>query len=130
MTSPAYEPLPSVDIDKEETFGRPSTLKKKSKRVLSHLLVAFAVMYFVGYGTQRLISSLGKMTGGMGCHGLNRTLTTKSKLPSHYTLPSGDKIPSVALGMTCAQLWVAVSVLILVMLQGYGGQAGVRLGKP
>lgn len=34
-----------------------------------------------------------------GCHGSNRTLSTTGGLPSFYTLPSGDKIPSVALGV-------------------------------
>ncbi|KXN92855.1 Aldehyde reductase 1 [Leucoagaricus sp. SymC.cos] len=34
-----------------------------------------------------------------GCHGANRTMSTGVGLPSFYTLPSGDKIPSVALGV-------------------------------
>lgn len=35
----------------------------------------------------------------LGRHGTNRTLSTTPGLPSFYTLPSGDKIPSVALGV-------------------------------
>ncbi|CAL1701605.1 unnamed protein product [Somion occarium] len=53
-------------------------------------------MYVAYLATRSIIRSVPKhgMHGRPGCH--HRNLTT---LPSHHILPSGDKIPSVALGV-------------------------------
>ncbi|KAI0671193.1 NADP-dependent oxidoreductase domain-containing protein [Trametes maxima] len=48
---------------------------------------------FVGV---RAVARTAKVRMGRPCHGAERNL---SSLPSHFTLPSGDKIPSVALGV-------------------------------
>ncbi|KAI0080695.1 hypothetical protein K474DRAFT_1682434 [Panus rudis PR-1116 ss-1] len=54
-------------------------------------------MYAAFLGTRALFSKSAFRSGPrFGCHGQYRNL---SSLPSHYTLPSGDKIPSVALGV-------------------------------
>ena len=44
------------------------------------------------------------------CRGGNRTFGTGQGLPSHYTLPSGDKIPSVALGKSSGGVMVSATV--------------------
>ncbi|KAH7927674.1 Aldo/keto reductase [Leucogyrophana mollusca] len=51
---------------------------------------------YAAYAAARLARSRGFWTT---CYGPSRNSSTLTKLPSHYTLPSGDQIPSVALGV-------------------------------
>ncbi|KAI0345590.1 Aldo/keto reductase [Trametopsis cervina] len=53
-------------------------------------------MFVVAQGFRSLRSSVMRGPAFKGCHGGMRNL---SSLPSHFTLPSGDKIPTVALGV-------------------------------
>jgi hypothetical protein len=79
--------------DIEEQEYAPTRQRKRSetwKATLTVGLLVVAAMY-------ALVSGLRGAFGGTRCHG-------KSGLPTHYTLPSGDKIPSVALGV-CVILW-------------------------
>ncbi|EIW52463.1 uncharacterized protein TRAVEDRAFT_32150 [Trametes versicolor FP-101664 SS1] len=55
---------------------------------------------YVSFLGVRAISRSSKMRMGKPCHAVHRNL---SSLPSHYTLPSGHKIPSVALGVWKAE---------------------------
>ncbi|KAI0629805.1 NADP-dependent oxidoreductase domain-containing protein [Trametes polyzona] len=55
---------------------------------------------YVSYLGVRAIARSSKVHMGKPCHGARRNL---SSLPSHYTLPSGHKIPSVALGVWKAE---------------------------
>ena len=65
------------------------------KKVLFHVLAVLAIM-LAGYkGLSVYIRSSAQWLQKQPCHGLQRNLST---LPSHYTLPSGHQIPSVALG--------------------------------
>ena len=97
-----YKPLATSEEDEES-----QTLKSRlsrfgpssnTKSVLFSVVATAAVMYALYLGSKSLLSSLPKFRHGMrpgcGLHG-QRNLTT---LPSYYALPSGDKIPSVALG--------------------------------
>ena len=85
-----YKPLP---INDREPYAEPQK-RTKTKRFLFRLLVGIAIMTAISYGI-RYISRNSKF-GMRRCQWTdNRTLMT---LPSHYSLPSGDKIPSVALG--------------------------------
>ncbi|PPQ65906.1 hypothetical protein CVT26_000926 [Gymnopilus dilepis] len=72
--------------------------------------ILFCMAYFVFRGVvgsngvaglRRKCSELMGHPGALGSHGVYRNLTTakSGQLPTHYTLPSGDKIPSVALGV-------------------------------
>ncbi|KIJ61080.1 hypothetical protein HYDPIDRAFT_97310 [Hydnomerulius pinastri MD-312] len=51
---------------------------------------------YAAFSAARLARSRGFWTT---CYGPQRNQSTLARLPSHYTLPSGDKIPSVALGV-------------------------------
>ncbi|KAH9891869.1 NADP-dependent oxidoreductase domain-containing protein [Cubamyces lactineus] len=51
---------------------------------------------YVSYIGVRTVTRSAKLRLGTPCHGARRNV---SSLPTHYTLPSGDKIPSVALGV-------------------------------
>ncbi|KAK7695590.1 hypothetical protein QCA50_000226 [Cerrena zonata] len=101
---PYYKPLATSEEDEEsQTFkSRLSRLRPTSstKSVLFGIVATAAVMYALYLGSRSVLRSLPKyhhgMRPGCGLHGHHRNLTS---LPSHYTLPSGDKIPSVALGV-------------------------------
>jgi len=94
-----YQPVPTNDDDKERGFGRfPISYKKKN--IFCRILAVVFVMYIAMLGLRHLPRSLQKsLWSSTPCHGLQRNLSASTKLPSHYTLPSGDKIPSVALGI-------------------------------
>lgn len=93
MPSLRYKLLPQDDGDEEQQFGV-TRAHNRHKRLLFHILAVAAVMY-VSYLGIRAVARSSKVRMGRPCHGGHRNL---SSLPSHYTLPSGDKIPSVALG--------------------------------
>lgn len=122
---PVYSPLPTVDptgpqvTDKQLDLEAALRHKRKTtvKRIAFHVLAVLAIMYALVLAVKefpaacRMVRSKGMhMKNGTyvymghnmtGCHGANRTMSTASGLPGFYTLPSGDKIPSVALGESC-----------------------------
>ncbi|THH29370.1 hypothetical protein EUX98_g4815 [Antrodiella citrinella] len=102
MASLHYKPLAFSESDVDEEFEsvhtRPTTHEKRQRlKKLAFVLVAGAtVMYLAFTGTRALVRAVAKPCVSSGHH---RNLTTAGALPTHYTLPSGDKIPSVALGV-------------------------------
>ena len=90
-----YELIPAGDNDKAQEQLEKRLRYNRVKKILFHLLALLAIM-FAGYkGLTTYIRSSARWLHKLPCHGLQRNLTT---LPSHYTLPSGHEIPSVALG--------------------------------
>lgn len=104
---PLYTLLPTESKDAKatsidlEASHRPDS-RITFKKVALYSLAALAVMYAVMLGIKevpsacRMWRSKSMAMKGAIAHGANRTMSTG--LPSHFTLPSGDKIPSVALG--------------------------------
>ncbi|KAF7768022.1 hypothetical protein Agabi119p4_7265 [Agaricus bisporus var. burnettii] len=98
-TEPKDAKATSVDL---EASHRPDS-RITFKKVALYSLAALAVMYAVMLGIKevpsacRMWRSKSMAMKGAIAHGANRTMSTG--LPSHFTLPSGDKIPSVALGV-------------------------------
>ena len=92
-----YELLPTSEEGKAEEQLTRKIRRDKIKKILFHVLAVFAVMLVALQGLKSFIKTSERFLtyGGKGCHGMQRNL---SSLPSHYALPSGDKIPSVALG--------------------------------
>ena len=115
MSSPTYQPLPQREADVEQQLKREAdvfagvgeyehvvdskpafTWKRLLILVVSAAALFQATSYFLGPPTTKRMHRL-----GTPCRGSHRNLSSVAKLPTHYTLPSGDKIPSVALG-ACA----------------------------
>lgn len=94
--SQGYQQLPTVDKD----VGEQESLQRKGPRKsifpLLRLTCAAIIIMCVSVPCVRMIRSRGFWAA---CHGPQRNFSTLAKLPSHYTLPSGDMIPSVALGV-------------------------------
>ncbi|KAI0365357.1 hypothetical protein BV20DRAFT_973384 [Pilatotrama ljubarskyi] len=95
MPPPHYKPLSQHDGDDEEQLGLHSRTTTRRKRLLFHILAIAAIMY-ASYLGVRAIARSSRARMGKPCLGAHRNL---SSLPSHYTLPSGHNIPSVALGV-------------------------------
>jgi hypothetical protein len=93
MTLPTYYERVATDEIKQGLGApvRPAKCQHR-KKIIFHVLGAAAIIYSVAYGLQHVLftSLTGPIFGGKDCH--------SSKLPTHYTLSSGAKIPSVALG--------------------------------
>ncbi|CAL1701603.1 unnamed protein product [Somion occarium] len=91
-----YKPVPTSEHDDEESQNLTKSRSARIKTTLFYFVATIAVMYVAYLATRSIIRSVPKhgMHGRPGCH--HRNLTT---LPSHHILPSGDKIPSVALGI-------------------------------
>ncbi|KAJ7505834.1 NADP-dependent oxidoreductase domain-containing protein [Mycena galericulata] len=87
-----YEALPS------DVGSREKSCSERPRRTLLRVFSALVLMVMFLYGVRHVSrTGLSRCVGG----GLHRNLTS---LPSHYTLPSGDKIPSVALDSTEGRL--------------------------
>ncbi|KAL5519764.1 hypothetical protein ACEPAG_1424 [Sanghuangporus baumii] len=111
----SYELLPASDPSQRDNTSSPSndTSDTKSTRsirthplitlVFTRLLIALVVMYLAFSGLRSLSRSTSRFawSSGVGSACLrNGSLKAGlSTLPSHFDLPSGDKIPSVALGV-------------------------------
>jgi hypothetical protein len=104
MPPPAhYNLLPAFSSQSKSTNP---PLKSNLKTLLFRLLIACAAMLVLyrGFGEFSRSAASFLRTGIKPCHSINGTMTTVRNisavqtLPSHYTLPSGDKIPSIALG--------------------------------
>ncbi|KAG2133184.1 NADP-dependent oxidoreductase domain-containing protein [Suillus bovinus] len=91
--SQKYHPLLTVDKDtgEQESLQCRDPRKRRSLLVIAVIIIMFTSLPFV-----HMIRSRGFWGA---CHGSQRNSSTLAKLPSHYTLPSGDNIPSVALGV-------------------------------
>ena len=83
---PKYAHFEDVEEQEEVSVG-PQKQRESWKKSLGTGLLVASVVYFIVWGFR---GAFGKL-GSPGCRG-------KHALPTSYTLPSGDKIPSVALG--------------------------------
>lgn len=90
---PAYKSLAANESDDELSTANVCS-KSTFKKHIFRILVAVAIMYAAFSGIKQL--SWSNLRIFRGCHGAQRNI---SSLPAHFTLPSGDTIPSVALGM-------------------------------
>ncbi|OJA16396.1 hypothetical protein AZE42_08838 [Rhizopogon vesiculosus] len=93
LFSQQYQQLPTVD---KQTGERDSFRKDTRKRGFCLRAIAIIAIMWASLTAARMFRSKGFWSA---CHGLQRNSSTLAQLPSHYTLPSGDKIPSVALGV-------------------------------
>ncbi|KAI0823952.1 NADP-dependent oxidoreductase domain-containing protein [Trametes gibbosa] len=98
MPSAQYKPLSQHDGDEEQLSLDISRVRNR-KRLLFHVLAIASVMY-VAYLGVRAITRTPKSGLGKPCHKAHRNV---SSLPSHFNLPSGHQIPSVALGVWKAE---------------------------
>jgi len=108
---PFYKPL--ATSEEEADLDGSKSSRARTKKIIFHFIAIGAVMYAIFLGTRSFVRWSVKSGRPMkgGCHG-QRNLTS---LPSYYTLPSGDKIPSVALGVWQAgqgQVGAAVSTAL------------------
>ncbi|KAF7974297.1 hypothetical protein HWV62_12444 [Athelia sp. TMB] len=94
---PAYIPLATDDgilpVDVDAYQLRTKRCNCINKR-FARLLGAFVVVFVTFFSLRQL--SWSNLNWIWGCHGAAHNI---SSLPSHCTLPSGDKIPSIALGV-------------------------------
>ncbi|CDO72238.1 hypothetical protein BN946_scf184970.g90 [Trametes cinnabarina] len=93
MSPRPYKQLPQYNVDEDDDQRHPNPARLGVKRVFLHLIFVATVMYLAYVGV-RTVSRSAKVRLGAPCRGVQRNL---SSLPTHYTLPSGDKIPAVAL---------------------------------
>jgi diketogulonate reductase-like aldo/keto reductase len=93
--APCYEPVPTADKDDE---GGLFTHRRKplGKKRLFLYSISLAALMFASCSAVRLARSRGFW---MTRYGPRRNQSNVARLPSHYALPSGDQIPSVALGV-------------------------------
>ncbi|KAF7365614.1 Aldo-keto reductase [Mycena venus] len=83
-----YEALPT-DVDGQQKTSSSCSSRRSPLRIIA----VFALMTLLFSGVRHVSrTGLPRCVGGR----MHRNL---SSLPSHYTLPSGDKIPSIALGV-------------------------------
>lgn len=94
-TTTAYKPLATSEDAEDPELTQTRVHTRRYKNLAFHCLAIAAVMYAIFSGVKYIARAMPKMRTGAPCHGPRRNL---SSLPEHYTLPSGDKIPSVALG--------------------------------
>ena len=100
-----YELLPTADIadDSDKPYNATAWAREhRSARVKQVLfrVVAVACVMFIGYqGLSAFLRSSSKFLRTKPCHGIPHRNFSALPVQSHYTLPSGDKIPTVALGM-------------------------------
>src|SRR5882762_6353988 len=92
---PRYKQLPTIREDEQTTTSQGCNARKRKKNIF-YILVLVATIYITFSGLRRISrSNFGPPEEPWACLGAQNNLLG---LPSHYTLPSGDKIPSVALG--------------------------------
>lgn len=91
-----YEMLAVGDDDKAQEELELRLRYNRVKKVLFHFLVVLAIMYAGFKGLRAYVKSSQQWLHTQPC-GTQRNFSTK--LPTHYTLPSGHQIPSVALGV-------------------------------
>ena len=79
------------------TNQRSRIVAKNLKQVLFRVLVLLAIIYLGYRGLKPFVASSSSKSL-RPCHSGELQREKLTSLPSHFTLPSGDKIPSVALG--------------------------------
>ena len=79
----------------------PSPNVRTFKDDLFRVLAVAAVMYASLCGLRQLFAHPYhfNLFGPKNCHSMNGNLSAMARLPAYYPLPSGDKIPTVGLGM-------------------------------
>ena len=106
MSLPRYQPVdlkPKEDRVGENDYEQVDA-PRKSRFTWKRLLVVLAVaaVFQCTYLSVKHLNSSHPTTRparlGTPCRGKNHKQSSAASLPTHYTLPSGDKIPSVALG--------------------------------
>ncbi|KAF8740715.1 hypothetical protein AX14_007614 [Amanita brunnescens Koide BX004] len=87
--------------NKHIVSGFPANHFRTFKDVSFRVLTVAAIMYASLYGLRQLFARpySFNMFGLKNCHSMNANFSTMAKLPTHYALPSGDKIPTVGLGV-------------------------------
>jgi hypothetical protein len=96
-----YKLLPTTNQDDIVNESPPQARQTKTYRsILARILVVFSIMYLASSGVHSISRIGGRWGAWCGSGAGHRALSTSRgvQLPTHYTLPSGDKIPSVALG--------------------------------
>lgn len=130
MPRAQYELLATGDDDKANEQWQKRIHNNRTKKILFHVLAVLALM-FAGYqGVKAFARSANRFLHKQPCTGVNRNL---SSLPSHYTLPSGHQIPSVALGTAASSVRRSVRFAQLAQscaYQVFGRLAPERLGRP
>ncbi|KAF8627391.1 hypothetical protein AX17_006206 [Amanita inopinata Kibby_2008] len=92
--------LPShQSTDKRENdYGPSASNHKRLKETLFLFLAVVAIMY-ASFSLRHLFYGQ-RLFRATNCHpAWHRNISSKSGLPTHYSLPSGDEIPSIALGV-------------------------------
>lgn len=101
-SSPHSQGYQLVVDDSDQNKGPDAQSHRKRsaglKFYINRVLVLAVVMYAAFTGFRAVSRSAFGSRVWQACHGLQRNLTTGASLPSHYQLPSGDRIPAVALG--------------------------------
>ena len=147
-----YQPLFQGDIDVEQLKlkgelrdepvapqPRPTLWQFTWKRLLFLLFFAFSlvqstvltVSYIVGHranGDHHRRPHAHRL--GTPCAGSHSNVSSAASLPTHFTLPSGDKIPSVALGASDHALGKVARLLTGAVPQASGRPGRMRSGKP
>lgn len=101
MSNTAYKPLPTEDSDTgqvQQRVRRPQRPYNRKRALITHFATLAAVMVVTYFGVRWLVCLTPKLRNSKKCGICADTAHTPSSLPTHYTLPSGDKIPAVALG--------------------------------
>lgn len=89
MPRAQYDLLSAGDDDKSQEEWSKRLRQDRFKRILFHVLILVTVMFAGFQGMRVLVKSYAQwLRMRPGCH----------NLPIYHTLPSGHKIPSVALG--------------------------------
>lgn len=108
-----FQRLYNDSIEQQSVYAR-------KHRTLKSILLRFAgilaVMYLIFSGARAIVrpSFGGRLWAA--CHGTQRNMSSVNiTLPTHYQLPSGDKIPAVALGI--ATLWFRQLSISLMLMQ-------------
>jgi hypothetical protein len=93
---PTYQPLLGSHKDEQTTPAAQAQNTNKLKKNIFWAVAVVTILYAALSGIRHISQSNFKYVKWLGgCHGSQRNL---SGLPTHYVLPSGDKIPAVALG--------------------------------
>jgi diketogulonate reductase-like aldo/keto reductase len=95
--SPAYQSLPTSHKDEQITTTVKAQKPNKQNKNIFWVFAVLAILYAALTAIRHISQSNFKHVRWLGgCHGTQRNT---SGLPAHFTLPSGDKIPAVALGV-------------------------------
>lgn len=137
LLNPTICPLPpmatpqkrnSVEIEKGRSTGynkNDTSGARSSLRILfTRLIIVFGAMYItiVGLRTVKNTGSLLPLSSWSSCRGKilgsgsHRNFGT---LPTHYILPSGDRIPSIALG-AAVTIQYQILLLLIILTKVYG----------